>query len=227
MKLLLFDIDGTLISSGGAATKAVNRAFEKIYGVRNAMEGIRADGKTDPLILREMFNSVFKRDSSEGEADNIYREYIGFLSEELVNAKNFTVMIGIPELLSFFSERSDIKLGIATGNIEQGAWIKLRHSGLDSYFNFGAFGSDSEQREMIIRIAIERGERLYNERKGYEKVIVIGDTPQDIIHGRLAGAEVLAVSTGSYSKVELEYFNPHYLIEDFKDTDSAIKILTD
>ncbi len=226
MRLLLFDIDGTLIHSGGAATRAINRAFEKIYGVQNAMDGIRADGKTEPLILREIFNKHLSRDFIPDEAENIYKEYVNFLREEITKTTNFTIISGIKEMLESVSDKRDIILGIASGNIEKGAQIKLRHSRLDSYFKFGAFGSDSENREVLIRIAILRGSKLYNEGRNYSEVFVIGDTPMDIIHGRAAGAKVLCVATGSYSLGELRKYKPDYSIENYDDIESVVNILT-
>jgi phosphoglycolate phosphatase len=157
MKLILFDIDGTLIHAGGAGIRAANKAFSVMYEIEDAMEGIRPDGKTDPLILRQMFRNTLNRDYSEGEAARVYGSYLLFLEEEIKKGNQITVLNGILKILEAISLRHDLELGIATGNIEEAAWIKLRYSGLDSYFEFGAFGTDSEYRGEIIRIAIERG----------------------------------------------------------------------
>jgi phosphoglycolate phosphatase len=224
MKLLLFDIDGTLIHAGGAGIRAVDRAFSVIYDIEDATQGIKPDGKTDPLILREMFRNTLKRDCLDGEPDRIYRRYLLYLEEEVKKRKPITVLDGIIQILDAISLRDDLKLGIATGNIEEGAWIKLRYSGLDSYFKFGAFGSDSEDRGEIIRIAIERGERILNSCRKFDEVFVIGDTPFDIIHGRAAGATVFGVATGSYSLKDLEVYNPDYLFEDFSEVEPALKV---
>ncbi len=224
MKLLLFDIDGTLIHAGGAGIRAVNRAFSFIYGIEDAMQGIRPDGKTDPLILREMFRNTLNRDYSEGEAARLYRSYLFFLEEEMKKRNPITVLVGIPKILEAVSLRDDLELGIATGNIEEAAWIKLRYSGLDSYFEFGAFGTDSEYRGEIVRAAIKRGERILNKSSGFAEIVVIGDTPFDIIHGKAAGAKVLSVATGSYSSKDLEIYDPDYLFEDFSDVETALRV---
>lgn len=224
MKLLLFDIDGTLIHAGGAGIRAVNRAFSFIYDIEDAMHGIKPDGKTDPLILREMFRNTLNRDYLDVEAARIYRSYLLYLEQEMKKRNPITVLDGILQILEAISLRDDLKLGIATGNIEEGAWIKLRYSGLDSYFKFGAFGSDSEDRCEIIRIAIERGERILNNCRGFDEIFVIGDTPFDIIHGRAAGATVFGVATGSYSLKDLEVYNPDYLFEDLGDVETALKV---
>ena len=221
MKLLLFDIDGTILLTGGAGTRAANRAFEKIYGHAGAMDGVDAAGKTDPLILREMFWNRLSRDYTE--AEELYREYVSFLEEEVVKSP-IDVMPGIPYLLENLSSRKDMILGIATGNIERGARIKLRKSGLDAHFRVGGFGSDSGSREALIRVAIERAKGRLQDSGGFERVYVIGDTPHDIVHGRAAGAVTVAVATGRYSITELEEHRPDYLFEHPEDYESVIKI---
>jgi phosphoglycolate phosphatase-like HAD superfamily hydrolase len=224
MKLILFDIDGTILLTGGAAVRAVNRAFEKLFGITNAMDGIRADGKTDPIILREIFHKNLGRDFRPEEASIVYKEYVLFLVEEITDSKGFKIMPGITQLIKTLSIEEGLTLGLATGNIEEGARIKLKRPGLNSYFKFGGFGSDSEERNQLIRIAIERGKNLFGHRQELEATFVIGDTPFDIIHGREAGAKVVAVATGSYSADELEKYDPDFLFEDFSDFKSVLKI---
>lgn len=224
MKLLLFDIDGTLIHTGGAGMRAIERAFSVSYDLEDAAQGIKADGKTDPLILREIFRNTLNRDYLDGEAARIYRRYLPYLEEEMKKGNTITVLNGVLQILEAISLRDDLKLGIATGNVEEGAWIKLRYSGLHSYFKCGAFGSDSEDRGEIIRIAMERAGRTLNNGGGFREVFVIGDTPFDIIHGRAAGAKVLGVATGSYSLKDLEIYNPDYLFEDFGDVEAVLKV---
>jgi phosphoglycolate phosphatase-like HAD superfamily hydrolase len=223
MKLILFDLDGTILLSGGAGARAVNRACKKIHGIENVMDGIFPDGKTDIAILREIFKAM-KRDFLIDEIDSLFREYLLFLKEEVANSLEYRVMPGIPELIKALSEREDIILGIATGNIKEAAVIKLERSGVGHYFKFGGFGSDFENREELIRIAIERGKRFLNHERGLEGVFVIGDTPLDIIHARAAGAKTVAVATGSYSVGDLEKYTPDYLFENFSDFESVLKI---
>lgn len=223
MKLLLFDIDGTILLTDGAGTRAANRAFEKLYGLNDAMAGIDAAGKTDPLILREMFRNTLSRDYTPDEAEEIYREYVLYLREE-IKISRIDIMPGIPALLENLSLRSDMILGIATGNIEHSAWIKLRQSGLDRYFRLGGFGSDSPHREVLIRKAIERAGNLLNHTGDIEKVFVIGDTPFDIIHGRAAGAVTVAVATGGYTTKELKRHEPDHLFDHLEDLGSVIGV---
>lgn len=223
MKLLLFDIDGTILITNGAGTRAANRAFEKLLGPKDAMAGIDAAGKTDRLILREMFRNTLSRNYTEDEALEIFREYASCLEEEVANCE-VDVMPGIPYLLTALSTREDILLGIATGNIEHGAWTKLKRAGLQTHFSIGGFGSDSENREALIRMAIERAGAHERGGLGFEKVFVIGDTPFDIVHGRAAGAVTVAVATGRYTAEELAEHGPDYLFENLSIIEDVLRI---
>jgi phosphoglycolate phosphatase len=223
MKLLLFDIDGTILLTDGAGTRAVNRAFEKLYGLKDVMAGIDPAGKTDPLILSEMFGNGLSRRYTADEAEEIFREYVLFLEEEIQKAE-IDIMPGVPLLLENLSSREDMVLGIATGNIERGARIKLRRAGLDGHFRVGGYGSDSDNRETLIRVAIERARSLINHTGEFEKVYVIGDTPYDIVHGRAAGAVTVAVATGRYSPKELREHSPDYIFDHLADYEYVIGI---
>lgn len=223
MKLILFDIDGTLLKTDSAGTRAANRAFEKVYGVKEAMTKIDAAGKTDPIILKEIFQNEFQRDYAHEEAEELYRHYVPFLEEETQKSET-VVMPGIPELLRSMSPRQDMVLGVATGNIEKGAWIKLRSGGIDSHFQFGGFGSDSHIREHLILKAYERAQNHIGSSVEIKKRFVIGDTPYDINHGRAAGAITVAVATGSYTRVDLEEHNPDYLFDNLADLEKVIQI---
>ncbi|MEX0998833.1 MAG: HAD family hydrolase [Thermodesulfobacteriota bacterium] len=223
MKLLLFDIDGTLLLTNGAGTRAANRAFENIYGISEAMTKIDAAGKTDPIILKEIFKNELNRDYSHEEALELYKLYIPFLKEE-TGASETTVMPGIPKLLENLSRRGDMVLGVATGNIEQGAWIKLESAGLDHHFKFGGFGSDSHLREHLIIKAQERALDYVGNGTDIQKTFVIGDTPYDINHGRAAGAVTVGVATGSYSRAELEEHSPDHLFDDLNNLEIVLEI---
>jgi len=223
MKLLLFDIDGTLLQTNGAGTRAANRAFEKIYGIKNAMNQIDAAGKTDPIILKEIFMNELNRDLFHEEAKELYKLYIPFLEEETGKSET-TVMPGIPELLENLSPRKDMVLGVATGNIEEGAWIKLRSAGLDNHFKLGGFGSDSHSREHLILKALDRAKNHTAHPVEFEKIFVIGDTPYDINHGRAAGAITVGVATGSYSRAQLEEHNPDHIFDDLNNLEMVLRV---
>lgn len=217
MKLLLFDIDGTLINTFRAGQRAADRAFHKLFGIDNVMNGIRTDGLTDPLILKMMFTNTFDREFNGEESESFYQSYIDCLNEELGKLEKINILPGVFELLDHLRTRSDCILALGTGNIEEGAWLKLEHAGLRSYFSTGGFGSDSEKRNKLIEIAIQKASLTYNNSQQFEKVFVIGDTPHDITHGRTAGALTVGVGTGNYSMKELEDSQPDFLFKDLTD----------
>ncbi len=187
------------------------------------MTKIDASGKTDPIILKEIFQNEFQRDYSNEEAQDLYKHYVPFLEEEIQNSET-VVMPGIPELLDSLSPRDDMVLGVATGNIEKGAWIKLRSGGIDRHFHFGGYGSDSHIRERLILKAYERAQNHIGHKIEIKKKFVIGDTPYDINHGRAAGAITVAVATGSYTSADLEQHNPDYLFDDLSDLTKVVQI---
>ena len=225
MKLLLFDIDGTILSTNGAGSRAASRAFERMHGIKDAMEKVNAAGKTDPLIFGEVFRNELGRDNTPEEEAQVYGYYVEYLQEEIKTAE-IDVKPGVRELLNNLSGREDILLGLGTGNIEKGARIKLGQAGLNGHFKFGGFGCDAEHREEVIRRAIERAHEHKTSEATFSETYVIGDTPLDIIHGRAAGARIVAVATGYYSIEELREHDPDYLYEDFGDTESVVRIFS-
>ena len=223
MKLFLFDIDGTLIKPRGVGQRAAEIAFERLHGIRNIMEGIETCGQTDPLILNQMYLKAFNREHNAGESENFYSVYIDCLKSELEKEKSLEVLPGVLILLDYLVQREDVLLAVGTGNIESAAWLKLEYAGLKDFFEFGGFGSDSEDREKLLRIGLVNGKIKYNNNKNFDKVYVIGDTPMDIIHGKSIGAETIAVATGLYSKPELLSHNPSHLLDNLDN--SYIKCL--
>ena len=149
--------------------------------------------------------------------------YLSFLREELTASDHFLVLPGARELVSILDRHENLLLGLATGNIEEGARMKLDRAGLGSFFSFGGFGSDSEARTELIRIAIERGrDRAQSD---VERVFMIGDTPRDIVHGKEAGACTVAVASGSYSLEALKGYKPDFAIESLDPTDPVVNFL--
>ena len=204
MKLLLFDIDQTLINSGGAGLRALDRACEKVLGLKNAMQGISPHGKTDPAIAREILRARLDRASRDGsDIPSILEAYVSFLKEEVQLSPGYCVLPGIVPLLEEMLHRQDVVLGLATGNIELGARIKLERGGLNRYFEFGGFGSDSEDRTELVRRAADKAADKIGTSIPPSNIFVIGDTPLDIDAGNRAGFKTIGVGTGSYSAEQL------------------------
>ena len=222
MKLLLFDVDQTLISTGGAGIRALNRAFQKLYAVENAMDGILPHGKTDPGIIREILHShpvPSFTDGSDGFPTSmaaILDSYLAFLDNEIGSTTSYKILPGIEGILHSLSGRSDVAIGLATGNVEAGARIKLERGNLNRYFPFGGFGSDSENRTELVRQGAERAVAYMGQRPAADNVFVIGDTPRDIIAGREAGFLTVGVATGKYSMAELKESGATVVISDFE-----------
>jgi phosphoglycolate phosphatase-like HAD superfamily hydrolase len=219
VKLLLFDVDQTLISTGGAGIRALNRAFQKLYAVENAMDGILPHGKTDPGIIREILHShpvPSLRDGFPTSITPILESYLDFLDTEIDSTSSYKILPGIEDILSSLTGRSDIAIGLATGNVEAGARIKLERGNLNRYFAFGGFGSDSENRTELVRLGAERAASYLGHRPAAANVFVIGDTPRDIVAGREAGFLTVGVATGKYSKAELKESGATVVISDFE-----------
>lgn len=219
MKLLLFDVDQTLISTGGAGIRALNRAFQKLYSVENAMDGILPHGKTDPGIIREILHSHPIPTISDGFPTSltaVLESYIQFLDDEIDSTTSYKILPGIEAILNILAERSDIAIGLATGNVEAGARIKLERGNLNRYFPFGGFGSDSENRTELVRQGAEKAAAYLGRTPDPANVFVIGDTPRDIFAGREAGFLTVGVATGKYTKAELAEAGATVAISNFE-----------
>lgn len=214
MKLFLFDVDLTLISTGGAGLRALDRACREILSRDGCMDGISPHGKTDPLIVREILYGI-QYPFSRNLVDSILASYLCFLREEVAESASYRVLPGVRELLGELQTRSGVLLGLATGNIHEGARIKLERAGLNPFFRFGGFGSDAEDRVAVVRRAIDEGCRLSGNGILPEDVWVIGDTPRDVEAGREAGCRTVAVATGGYSIEDLRTTGADLAIEDF------------
>ena len=215
MKLLLFDIDGTLVLTGGAGIRALNRAFCQVVGIVNALDGIRLHGKTDPAIVREIFNARGALQNADSY-DQILAAYVEFLPEEVQQSRNYRVLPGILRFLQDFQGRSDLAFGLATGNVEAGARIKLARGNLNPFFAFGGFGSDAENRTELVRRAAHNGSRLAGVTIDPNDIFVIGDTPRDIVAGREAGYRTVGVATSDYSTEDLSAAGADLVLLDFE-----------
>ncbi len=225
MKLLLFDIDGTLVLSGGAGLRAMTRAFADLYAIPDALAGISLSGRTDSSILRDALDRFGLPHSPEIE-EAYKRRYFELLEEEMpLPVEGKRLMPGIPALLEALNGRPDVHLGLLTGNWRTSGYLKLADFGLDRYFRFGAFADDSGVRDQLLPFAVTRFRELSGLTPRPEEVYVIGDTPYDIQCARPHGAIAVAVAAASHPVSHLAAWNPDYLFENLEDTDAALNVL--
>lgn len=213
IKLVLFDIDGTLIHSGGAGVKAFGRAFAEEFGIPNVAENVRFAGRTDTGLVRDVLVRHGITPAPE-HFDRFFAAYIPRLTAIIPECEGGLC----PGIHAFLRDLRQLPvppvLGLLTGNIRRGAEIKLRHHRLWDEFVTGAFADDHEDRDQIAAVARQRGAaHLRTDLRG-EEVLVIGDTPLDIRCGRAIGAKVLAVATGGSKWEELQPHRPDWLARD-------------
>jgi len=226
--LTLFDIDGTLISTDGAGLRAFRSAMKDVFRIQIEPTAISPDGKTDPLILKE-FLKYYQSMAlwSQTNEKELFARYLECLEDEMTLARTSgraRILPGVEKLLKALSGNSDFAVGLATGNLEAGARIKLQGLGLYRYFGFGGFGSDSENRTELTRIGVRRG-RSRVAPASVDAVFIIGDTPFDIMHGHAAGEEVIAVASGRFGIDELEMCNPDLALEDLTETERIVSFM--
>ena len=221
MHALLFDIDGTLLRSGGAGQAAMEKALESVFGVTAPTRDIQAAGRTDFAITSDLLE-YHGLDNSEENRKRFQDGYLGHLPKVLTACEG-VVLPGVPEILKALAGRSTAHLGLLTGNLQKGAAVKLAHYKMASYFRFGGFGDDHLSRDDVARAAAADAASVLE--RTPDTTWVIGDTPADIQCGRAIGATVVAVATGIYSAEILSDAEPDYLFEDFSDVELVLSIL--
>jgi phosphoglycolate phosphatase len=229
VKLVLFDIDGTILLTDGAGKRAIQRALIEIFGATGP-EDHAFGGKTDPQIVRELMRHVGHGDDHiDARMTELLDLYVVYLHEELsVGADGVRVMPGVHELLDALDARDDVIVGLLTGNLEEGARAKLRSAGIDpDRFVVGAFGSDHEERGELPAVAQRRAREQLGMHVTGSDVIVIGDTPADIHCGRGVGARAIAVATGFYTMAELREHLPAALFPDLSETAQVVRAILD
>jgi phosphoglycolate phosphatase len=215
VKLVLFDIDGTLVHTGGAGIKAFAKTFATAFNAPNGTERIKFAGRTDVSLVREFMNLHGIATTPENFA-RFFETYAFWLDHILAYSKT-EACPGVFELIRDLRELPEPpRLGLLTGNVRIGAEIKLRHFGLWKHFETGAFADDSEDRNHIAVAAHERGRRLLNGRLDGQEIVVVGDTPHDVRCGRAIGAKVLAVATGGATLEELRSHNADWTVKDLR-----------
>jgi phosphoglycolate phosphatase len=216
IKAVLFDIDGTLLVTGGAGAVAWQRAFLESHGVEANIEEHTHAGMTDPEIAEIVFREVIGRDGSAEERAEAIAAYLSHLQAAVDESPGYRVMPGIEELLPRLAAEG-ILLGIVTGNIESAAHIKLARGDLNRYFSFGGYGSDSCDRTELTKKALERGEGVSGHPLDLAETIGVGDTPRDVSACHGAGIRIVGVATGSYAVDELTDAGADWSIENVTD----------
>jgi phosphoglycolate phosphatase len=219
MKLVLFDIDGTLVLTGGAGLRAMNRACEEIVGHADALDGIPVAGRTDWIILHDTLRGI-GRDLDEDLFRSLRDRYLTHLRGEIETRGHGTkaVMPGIRELLDDLSQRKGVFLGLLTGNFEAGARIKLEHFDLWRYFRCGAFGDDAADRNALVPFAVSRARECGIPDLPAKDILVVGDTPHDVACALAAGAIPVAVATGTFTTEQLRDSGAKIVFDDLSDT---------
>jgi phosphoglycolate phosphatase len=221
--VLLFDIDGTLVLTGGAGGRAMTRAFEDLYGVANAFEGVPFNGRTDAWIL----SRAAATHGIDGDAITRFKPlYLDYLAEELHRpGPRKGVMPGISPLLDELSRRGDVYLALLTGNFERGACLKLEYFDLWRYFTCGAFGDTTHDRNGLLAEALARVAICGGPNAAPGDVVVIGDTPLDVGVAVAGGARSMAVATGSHTTDELRASGADVVFQDLSDLEAVLAAL--
>ncbi len=222
-RLLLWDIDSTLIWTGGAGDKALKRIVRERYGVEDDFHDIEIAGRTDRHITRSIL-SKYKVEPNETNTVAFLENYLAYLTEILPQL-NGRVLPGVKEILERMHRREDRVLALLTGNLQRGAEIKLRHFGLWDYFEFGAFADDHHDRNELGAFARARAAEKHGHEFDVARIDVIGDTEHDIACGKVFGARTIAVATGTRSRERLAQHKPDFVFDDFSKVDDVIATL--
>ena len=220
MKIILFDIDGTLIKAGGAGARGLNKAVKEMCGMDNVCARFSLQGATD----KENFTTAFRHACGKNPTAKQFRElelkYLGFLPAEVkasLRSKKYSKLNGVEKLLVLLSKRKDVLVGLGTGNLKEGAFIKLEPSGLKKYFAFGGYGCDSHIRSEVLMKAVERAGKLLKRKIRPDEVYVIGDTHLDVAAAKDASYHSAAVMDGFGDPKLIERSGAELIVRDFTD----------
>jgi phosphoglycolate phosphatase len=228
-RLVLFDIDGTLLTAGGAGARAVREAMLEVYGETGSIGGYNMGGRTDPQIVRELLTPVgYSVEEVEAGLDALWESYLRNLRVEITKAQ-IRALPGVPELLDRLEHSGDpTVLGLLTGNVEEGARLKVDAAGLGfERFRVGAYGSDHWQRPELPAVAARRAKEKTGIGFEGKEIVIIGDTPFDISCGAHLGVRTIATATGTHSAGDLAGHNPDYLFDDLSDTEAVWRAIMD
>ncbi len=222
--LVLFDIDGTLVMTGGVGKRAVNRVFVELFGVEDAWDHYNPFGKTDPMIVQDIAMRCLQRSLSLEEVAEVFRRYVRYMEETIGDDQRFRVLPGVEEVLQRL-QREEYPVGLATGNVRATAWLKMRRAGLERYFGCGGFGDDSPQRGELVARAIERAAKATGRAFAGHQVVLVGDAAQDIEAARTVGARAVAVATGRLAVDALQALRPDLVMESFAESEAFWRLL--
>mgnify|MGYP000619073781 CR=1 FL=1 len=220
IKLVLFDVDGTLINTGRAGTRALNKAIEILYGVKNVCENFSLQGCSDRVNFSSAYFYANRKRAVTKDIELITRLYLEKLPLELrksVKRGTYKKIKGVEKFIKFLYRRKQVLLGLGTGNVKKGAFLKLEHSGLGKYFVFGGFGEDSADRTVLLKKAVERGEKIVGGKINPKNVYVIGDTHKDVESAKEAGYHSAAVLGGFGDTDKIMKSSPEFIDRDFTD----------
>jgi phosphoglycolate phosphatase-like HAD superfamily hydrolase len=226
VSLIFFDIDGTLLLSGGAGVRAMTRAFELVFGVADAFVNSDVAGRTDTFLVSGALARAGLPDTADQHA-KFRAAYVPILRDEIVKPPRSRagLMPGIQPLLAALSGQPSTYLALLTGNFEQAAYVKLDHFGINQFFAWGAFGEESADRNEIARAAQRRALERSVPAAARDRTIIIGDTPHDIECARAIGARILAVATGNFSVEQLQDAGADFALQDLSDTAKALALI--
>ena len=225
-RLLLFDIDGTMISCRGRGVRAMHRAIQDLYRLPPAQAEVPAYGKTDPMLFEEVGAAYgLGPEEIEARGTELAARYLEILATDLATADACSPKPGVGALLAALGKRPEVALGLVSGNLEPAAWLKLQAAGLHGFFAAGAFGSDHRERAHLVGLAIRRLSGRHGCRFASRQVWVVGDTPADVESGRAHGTRTLAVATGGYTHAALAATGADHVLEDLAATGTVIDIL--
>ncbi len=220
-KLILFDIDGTLLSAGRAARESILAALRSVFDWDGPGDRHDFSGKTDPQIVRELVAETIGENELERGLTTVLEAYLGELERRL-SPESVVPKPGIAQVLERLSRESGVTLALLTGNLERGARLKLAPPGFNRYFPFGAFGSDSADRYSLPAVAVERARRHTGRDFAGKSVVIVGDSVHDVLCGRDLGVRAVAVATGPTGVERLEAAGPDALLESFEDVERGL-----
>jgi phosphoglycolate phosphatase-like HAD superfamily hydrolase len=228
VRLVLFDVDGTLVTARGAGRAAFNKALVEVFGtVGPAEASFDFRGRTDLSILHALMGAAgFGADVIAARTAACFAAYVRELADVIGDGRRVQILPGVPELVRTLAVRDDVVVGLLTGNVEEGARIKLGPTGLWPLFRVGAYGSDHADRRLLPAIARERAGALLGHAFPFDRVVIVGDTPLDVDCARACGARAVAVATGFYPYGELADCRPDLLLEDLGDVARVVHQLT-